>query len=168
VIDSGVVFPIPQIVLRHATVPRVQPLTNERENFGLIVAFGLLKAVQGFTSGIETTHRNETRGDKHSRFIVVSAGLGQQFASLFNGLGPQASQCFFPHRSTCLFLTNDGRVACKLVLLDANQEVDVVCKSGIFDQGLQPVTPFQFHCTLTSLVGVQVKRKGHERTKFAD
>ena len=54
------------------------------------------------------------------------------------------------------------------MFLNSYEHVDVFDDGCVLDHRLKPVASFQLNRTLASLIWVQVKGQGHQRTKFAD
>ena len=157
IVDRGIVFPVPKVVVRHRSVPRIEPFADERQNLRLVVPLGLLQSVQGFTCGVQPAQCHVAGGDEHASFVVITTGLRQNFPTRLDGLRPQTSEGFFPHCCAGLFLPYERLIAGEVVGLNANEHVDVFVVCSVFDEILQFIPTLKTNSTFPSFVGIEVK-----------
>ena len=168
VIDRGVVFPIPDVVFIHASVPWIQPFAQERNEFRLVVPFRLLQSIECLTSGIQTSACKVRHRQQQAGFVVVPTGLREDFLGLLGGLRPQPAQRQFPHSGPGFFMSNEGFVVGVFSVLKTAEHVQIVVLGRFVDHHTKGVAFREHDCTVPTTVWVDVETKAAQTAKLAD
>ena len=158
-VDTGIVFPIPEVIFRDHALPRIQPLTNKCKQFRLVITFGLLQTVQRFSSGIKTARCHVSGCNKHTSDVIISSGLGKYFLCFLNRFGPEPTDSEFPHPCTCFFMPYQSSVSINRSALKLNKAVQIFVYCSLINQVTHPIAACKLDCTLSSLIRIQIETK---------